>query len=121
MYHAQGVRIARGETFYASFPNLESLYQRLRAHAGADESVEVEVAAYVKALPPEDKTHRDAELIRRYVMVREKERAALYGFWGTPAIYTLYPADQAGPGDRSFAYLGHGIALVAQKMRDTST
>ena len=121
MYHVQGERIEKGETFYASFRNLERVYQRLKAHAGPGESVEVDIAAYTKSLSPGDKIHRDAELLRRYVMVREKERAALYGMPGAPVIYTLYRADQAPPGDKGIGYLGQGIALVAQKTRDTST
>jgi hypothetical protein len=121
MYHAQGARIEQSETFYASLPNLEAVYQRLRAHAGPGESVEVDVAAYLKGLAPHDKAHRDAELIRRYVMVREKERAALYGVGNAPVTYALFGEDQVTSGDRAIAYVGHGIALMAQKTRDTST
>ncbi len=113
MYWYQGARIERGEVFYSSFRNLESVYQHLKRHAGPKRSVEVDDAAYLNALSLQDKAHREAKLIRRYVIIREKESAALSGGRWVPVTYTMCRADQVLPGDPAVAYVAHDIALFA--------
>lgn len=114
MYWAQGRRIERGPLFVPSFRKLESVYQGLKAHAGANRFVRVEVAAYHQSSPPDDKSLHQAELISDYVAVREAENGLPADVRTSPLIYKLSFADQVEPGDPAVAYRKSGIALVAR-------
>ncbi len=113
MYRHQGRRIEQSEVFVPSFRQLEAVYQRLKAQAGADRPVQVEDAAYLRALPHRDDPRQDAALLRRYVAVREKEVSLVSATEEAPVVYALRRADEVSPGERGIGYLGHGIALVA--------
>ena len=115
MYRYQGRRITQAEVLVPSFRQLETVYQQLKQHAGVGRGVVVSDAAYLAALTPGDLARKDAELISRYVVVREKEAALLSGPPPAQVIYTLHRADQA-PADApatATAYRAHGIALIA--------
>jgi hypothetical protein len=114
MFWVQGRHIEEGPWFVPSFRKLETVYQDLKAHAGTNRFVRVEVAAYRRALPPEDKYLRQAELIYDYVAVREAENRLPAETRTPPLIYKLALADQVKPGDPAVAYRKFGIALVAQ-------
>ena len=113
MYFHQGQRIDHGAGFVPSFRQLESVYQQLKRHAGGDHGVQVADAPYLKALGPGETAQKDAELIRRYVGVREQEAAMMSGPPLASVTYILRRADQVAAEDPATAYRGHGIALVA--------
>jgi hypothetical protein len=113
MYRYQGRRIDDGELFYGSFRNLEVVYQHLKAHAGPNCGVQIDDGAYMTALASSDQAHSEADLIRQYTAIREKEAAALSA--PTRSVtYTLRSADQVTPGDAAIAYCANGIALIAK-------
>ncbi|MGD0253891.1 MAG: hypothetical protein ABSC01_14490, partial [Verrucomicrobiota bacterium] len=114
MYRLQERRIEHGPLFIPSFHKLEMVYQSLKAHAGKNRLIQVNDAAYLQALPPGDKFLHDADMIRSFVVVREKENAPLQSVATGVAIYNLCRADQVRADDPAVAYREHGIALVAQ-------
>ncbi|HEY2081882.1 MAG TPA: glycosyltransferase family 39 protein [Verrucomicrobiae bacterium] len=115
-YWHQGTRIEQSsDMFYASFRNLESVYQRLKAHAGSNQSVQVDDSDYRLATPKNIGDRGNVMLIRRYVAVREKESVAVSQTQTRPVIYTVCEADQVGARDAAVAYRAHGIALVQKQ------
>jgi hypothetical protein len=112
MYRYHGKDIQQGEKFHASFRALESIYQRLKAHAGTGNSVTVDDTDFLKTAGPDNPLIHEGRLIRVYVGIREKESAAART--GMPSVgYTLYDARQIPPEQTNFVYQGHGVALVA--------
>lgn len=110
MYWHEGKQIESGKVFDASFRNLETIYQRLKAHAGEGQAVEVIDKAYHQK---HQGTDGNALLIRRYVLVREQRSLALSGAPTGSVTYALQEADSVTAGDPAVAYAAHGIALVA--------
>jgi hypothetical protein len=113
-YYHQGKRIEQGDLFIPSFRKMETVYQALKAHAGAGHAVQVEDKAYLHALSPREKARKEVEALRRYVVVRERE-ALLTG--SAPALrvqYRLCQAADVGADDSCVAFRGNGIALVAE-------
>ena len=113
MFHFQKTFIQDGPRFVPGLAKLETVYQRLKAHAGKDHRVQVDDADYLQALPQQEKLLHQAGLIRWYVAIREKEDSALPG--NTAAMTCrLRAADQVRPEDPAVIYIGNGIALVVQ-------
>jgi hypothetical protein len=112
LYRHQGARIERSDVFYASFRNLEIVYQQLKSHAGANQSVQVDDTAYWTVHPRSDTALGNTRLIRRYVAVREKEAIARSGTQPGPVTYTLYDANEVAADDPAVAYRAHGIVLL---------
>jgi hypothetical protein len=112
LYWYQGNTIEHGEKFHASFHNLETIYQRLKTHAGPGRAVEVDDAAFLKAFATDKDLLRDVGLIHLYVDTREKEAAALSGSRAQPVIYTLYAASQTTPQSVDVVYQAHGLTLA---------
>ena len=112
MFHAQGVRIDRGDTFIGSFRKLESVYQQLRGYAGAARAVQVDDAAYLQGLSPQARGRSDARFIRLYVAIREKERAPRSSEPNAPVTFRLGHSEEVRHRDTQVAYQAHGIALM---------
>ncbi len=112
-YHHQAQRIAEGNLFIPSFRKLETVYQSLKAHAG-NRPIQIDDSAYLHSLAPKDEEHRDASLLRRYVVVREKETGGARGEVAAVKVYKLCPANDVLEGDAAVGFRGNGIALVAQ-------
>jgi 4-amino-4-deoxy-L-arabinose transferase-like glycosyltransferase len=113
LFHDQGVRIARGEVFIGSFRKLESVYQQLKGHAGANRQVIVEDEAYFQRFSRLEQERLSAKFIRPYVAIREKESAPRSGGLSEPVIYRLSRSEDAPPDDTRVAYRAHGIALIS--------
>jgi len=112
-YYHQKQRVEHGAVFVPGFWNLESLYQSLKARAGAGRSVQIDDSEYLAALAHDDQIHRDATLIRRYIVVREKQAALKTGGGPPePVLFKLCSSEGLNTGDDKIAYLGYGIALV---------
>ena len=89
----------------------------MKAHAGAGRRVQVDDATYVKGLVAEDRTYRDAALIRPYVATREKETSTSWiSYPARPLVYTVHWSDQVTNDAADVAYVGHGIALVLERL-----
>ena len=123
MFHYQGVCIDHGEYFLGSFHNLETVYQKLKAHAGnrciAVDNTNYKLAitdpAYLPTLTiPAKRRATEGRYLAEYVDTREKEFTALHGIKTAPITYVLYRADQVPEGVSGIAYQGKGIALVAR-------
>jgi hypothetical protein len=110
-YWRQGKAIEQGDLFIPSFHNMELVYQKLKTHAGPNRPVRVDDAAYLRSLPQQDEIHREANLIRTYVAVREKESGPHPEQADQPITYELCRAHEAIAGDTNVAYAAHGIAL----------
>ena len=108
-YHKE--RIANGPVFTPSFRKLETVYQTLKRCAGG-KPVVVDDTDYLRSIPQGDRFLRDAEMIRNYTIVREKEA------WGTngpalpPVAFRLSAAEAVDRIDSAVAWSGNGIALV---------
>lgn len=113
MYRHDGQQIEHGELFYASFRNLEDIYQRLKMHAGAGKAVQVDDTGYREKHLGEERIYGNAKLIRRYVLVREREALVQSGIPTGSVTYTLRDADDVTAGDGAVGYVAHGVALVA--------
>jgi hypothetical protein len=111
MFHDLHVRLTRGPAFVGSFRHLESVYQCLKQHAGAQGNVEVDDQAYFRRFTHAQREHLDAQFIRRYVIIREKECAPRSGETATSVRYQLCRAEEVQPDDSAVAYRAHGIAL----------
>lgn len=105
--------IERGPIFMPSFRKLETVYQQLKKHSGADVPVAIDDADYAKSLPEDDQFLRDALLIKQFVIVREKEHASPSDKNTSPAVYKLCRANEVRD-NRTVAFYGNGIALVAE-------
>ena len=112
MYWHNGRQIENEQLFDASFRNLEEIYQRLKAHAGAGRAVQVDDAEYLKMHRGGESIYGNAKLIRRYVAVREREALVQSGMPTGSVTYKLQDADSLKAADPSVAYLAHGLALV---------
>ncbi len=113
LFHDQGVRIDRGEAFIGSFRKLESVYRQLKAHAGANHSVKVEDAAYIKGFSRPEQERLNTKFIRVYVAIREKETAPQTGRSGEPVAYRLCRSAEVRPDDARVAYRAQGFALLS--------
>jgi hypothetical protein len=113
MYRFQGKCLEEGPLFIPSFRKLETVYQRLKAHAGKNRFIQVDDVSYLQALTPQDKVHAYASMIRTYVANREKENGLSSGPRVSSLTYDLCCADRVKPDDPAVAYRGQGIALVA--------
>ena len=110
-FHHQAGRIAQGDLFIPGFRKLEAVYQAVKNHA-AHRPIQIHDAAYLSTLKPQDKSHRDANLIGRYIAVREKETHSTPGAQGHAVAYRLCRADDAVADDPAVAFRANGIALV---------
>ena len=113
MFRYQGARIDKGAVFIPSFRNLETVYQRLKAHAGPGRGVKVDDAVLWWEMHGREDVLSDALLISRYVAIREKESAMVSGTNAAAETYTLRRAAQTDAQSSGIAYLAHGIALIA--------
>jgi hypothetical protein len=111
LYHFQGDRIQTGDVFVPSWKQLESVYQAMKTKAGPERSVRVDDEDYLAGLPRGEGPARSANLIRRYVAVREKESVMISGESRPPMVFKLLKAGQNS--DDHTAYEGHGIRLAA--------
>ena len=111
MYHYQGMQIEKGPVLIPSFRKLETIYQSLKTHAGANSVVQVDVMPYFRnqAIPPD--VRHDAAVIWLFVQVREKESQIKTGTLPHVA-YRLFPEAAVRTNDPMLAYRGNGIALV---------
>lgn len=112
-YHYQADSIAQGEVFIPGFRKLEAVYQAVKHHA-ANRHIQIDDSAYLRSLAPQDNAHRDANLIRRYTFVREKETHSFESTGNPAAHYKLCRADEVAEGDPAVAFRGNGVALVRQ-------
>ena len=113
LYHHQGKAIDQGNLFVPSFRKLETVYQAMKTHAGAA-PIKVNDTNYSHSFPRSDLYHHSAELIRSYVVVREKETASAANPSVPPIFYRLLKAEDVQPNDRTVAFRGNGIALKAE-------
>jgi hypothetical protein len=111
MSRAQGKRIEQADFFIPSFRQLETVYQRLKTHAGTNSAIEVSTTAFVSNLIPAEKELHDAVLIRRYIAIRERENESRSD--GVMRNYELRRAKDSDASDPAVAYRAHGIALVS--------
>jgi hypothetical protein len=112
-YHHQAQRIATGDLFIPGFRKLEAVYQSLKAHAG-NRAIQIDDAAYIHSLAPQDNDHRDIDLVRRYAIVREKETGSRESTNSPAVVYKLVRKNEALENDTAIGFRGNGIALVAQ-------
>jgi hypothetical protein len=114
MFRYQGIRIDKGEVFLASFRNLETIYQQLKAHAGSERGVKVDDRTFYQEVQGHEEQLSDALLISRYVAIREKEYAMLSCRQMPPVTvtYTLRRAEAVNRRDPAVAYRQHGIELL---------
>ena len=112
-YCHQAQRIAQGDLFIPGFRKLETVYQSLKNHAG-NRPIQIDDAAYLRSLAPQDNDHRDISLVRRYAIVREKETGSLASTNNPTTVYKLCRANEVTEGDAAVGFRGNGIALVAQ-------
>ncbi len=112
MFHAEGLRIARGDTFVGGFGKLESIYQQLQGSAGPNRAVQVDDEAYLRALSPQQRARSDARFIRQYVAIREKERGPRRTEANAAVSFRLCSSEDVAPGDNRAAYRAQGIALM---------
>jgi hypothetical protein len=113
-YYHQGRQIESGPVFIPSFRKMETVYQALRAHAGAERGVVVDSTEFLRTMRPGETELKEAALLTRYVPVRERELDMLRGAVTESVRYRLCRAEEAGSGDPKVAYRGNGIALVAE-------
>jgi len=113
MFHDLSFRIEKGEAFIASFRNLETVYQRLKAHAGKEPSVRVNDAVFESEVRGQEDVRVDPQLIARYVTVREKESAMFQGSPKAPITYILRHARVDTQKDPAVVYRAHDIELLA--------
>jgi 4-amino-4-deoxy-L-arabinose transferase-like glycosyltransferase len=113
MFHAQSVRIARGDAFVGSFRKLESVYQQLKVSASAHRGVRVDDGAYLRGFSPQEQNHLDAKFIRPYVAIREKECGPRTAEPSAPVTFRLCRSEEVRPDDTRVAYWAHGIALMS--------
>jgi hypothetical protein len=113
MFHELSFRIEKGEAFIASFRNLETVYQRLKAHAGKEPSVRVNDAVFESEVRGQEDVRVDPQLIARYVTVREKESAMFQDSPKAPITYILRHATAATQKDPAVVYRAHGVELLA--------
>jgi hypothetical protein len=100
--------------FIPSFHNLEQVYQDLTVHAGRQRLIEIRDQDYHRSLTSEESEWLGgAELIRRYVNVRNKSLGVALGRGTSPAIYELRRESDVKVADPNLAYLGNGIAIVS--------
>ena len=117
-YSYEKARIDRAAAFVPAFRKLESVYQALKARAGANGGVQIDDQDYLVALTPKDEVHRDAALIRRYVEVREKEAASKNGKPAEQTWFKLVSESELNRNnDLDVPFRGNGIALVAARPR----
>jgi hypothetical protein len=112
-YHHQALRIAQGDLFIPGFRKLESVYQSLKNNAG-NLPIQIDDSAYLHSLAPQDNDHHDISLVRRYVIVREKETSSSAPRKAPPVVYKLLRENEVTAGDSAIGFRGNGIALVAQ-------
>ncbi|MGD0919954.1 MAG: hypothetical protein ABSB22_26245, partial [Thermodesulfobacteriota bacterium] len=104
-------QIREGDRFIPTFPNLEAVYQALRAHAGPNGRIQVEVRRFLKETP-ESAPEYSAWILNLYVEAREREIHGLSSLDVPTRFYELRTLDSL-QGDRSLvAYQRHGIVLT---------
>lgn len=113
-YYQQGRRIEQGAVFVPSFRKMETVYQALKAHAGNSRGVQVDTAEFMRGLRPGEVELKDAGLLSRYVLIREREGRLLYGPGEAVVKYRLSRAEEVREPDSQVAFRGNGIALVAE-------
>jgi hypothetical protein len=113
IFYFQGKCIEQGALFVPSFHKLETVYQRLKTHAGKDRPIRVEAGEYIRSLQPKDVPGRYAREICNYVAIRERENALSSNVQAHPLAFKICLADQVKPGDPAVACRERGIALVA--------
>ena len=113
MYYYQGNRINHGAAFVPSFSKLDEIYQAMKNHAGPGVRVEVHDADYLHQFNHDYRVHWDAELIKRYVSVREKEAGLSSANQSATVVYQLWLDSAVPPGDPDIGYGGQGLALKA--------
>jgi hypothetical protein len=117
MFHFQKRLIQEAPRFVPGFDKLEIVYQSLKAHAGRERPVQVEDTDYLHMWPRTDQLHYQAELIRRYVAIRERQNSPALNSQAPPVVYQLRSADKVRREDPGVACYGNGIALTAQNLR----
>ena len=108
LFRDQRLRIQKGDVFLASFRNLESVYQQLKASAGKEQCVRVTESAFSSKVREKEDFTVDAQLISRYVTIREKESLMLLGGRKPPMTYILRHAKEATQEDPGVVYRAHG-------------
>jgi hypothetical protein len=87
------------------------VYQALRAHAGPNDRIQVEVGRFLKETP-ESAPEYAAWILKPYVEAREREIHGLSSQDVPTRLYELWTLDSL-PGDRSLvAYQRHGVVLT---------
>jgi hypothetical protein len=114
-YLHQAREIAYGDLFVPGFRKLETVYQKLKTHSGGNRAIKVDDADYLRTLSPEDTAHREASLIRRYIVVREKETRSIEQDKNPPASYKLCRTDEAPAVGAVVGFGGNGIALILKE------
>ena len=113
-YRFQGRHIEQAPRFFGSFRHLEEVYQSLLVFAGDGHAVAVDDSRL--RLPTEanrEQWYPNAKLIRRYVTVRETERARSRGISESGGVvYDLLAAQDLDVGRNDVAFSGNGIVLV---------
>ncbi len=113
IFRYQGKCIERGAPFAPSFHNLETVYQTLKAHAGADQLIKVEDDEYMRTTPPGSASSSYPHQICQYVAIRERENALPSAIQALVLTYKMFPAEQVKFDGPTVGYREHGIALVA--------
>jgi len=104
-------QIREEDRFIPTFSNLEAVYQALRAHAGPNGRIQVEVGRFLKETP-ERAPEYGAWILKPYVEAREREIHGLSPRDVPTRFYELRTLDGL-PGDRSLvAYQRHRIVLT---------
>jgi 4-amino-4-deoxy-L-arabinose transferase-like glycosyltransferase len=111
MFHFQGKCIEQGPQFIPTFQKLETVYQSLKAHAGKNQSIQVNDAVYLNVTG--NKLFNGADVIPLFVYIRENETVSQFAPTSA-VIYDLYSADKVHLNDPAVAYRKYGIALVAR-------
>ena len=114
MFHFQKRIIQEAPRLVPGFGKLEAVYQSLKNHAGKERPIQVVDADYLRALPQGDQLLCQASLIRRYVVIRERQTAPITDTNLPAATYQLFLAEKIRAEDPDVAYSGNGIALIAR-------
>jgi hypothetical protein len=104
-------QIREGDRFIPTFSNLEAMYQALKAHAGPNVLIQVEVGRFLGETPESAPEH-SAWILQPYVEAREREIHGLISKKMPTRFYELRTLDTL-PGDRSLvAYQRNRIVLT---------
>jgi 4-amino-4-deoxy-L-arabinose transferase-like glycosyltransferase len=115
IYRVQDEVIETTARFIPTFRRLDDVYQTLQSHAGVGRIVELQDGAFERGLSPQEAhSLAGAELIRRYINVRNREIGAPTSPQRPSARYVLRRGSDLKAGDPSVVYHRNGIAIVAE-------